>query len=258
MHAPALIAAMTGVSLAVANPAPPQPIITAGPIVPHYPAGPRGVLATRQIVATESRTGDISQRIACQRSYLSLADSAPTPPARVVSWLLTAAPFPAITDTDQLTDDSLTTLCDAIKTITPPASLTDAYLSYTESVSDWASSVAPAASSVASLCGGLESAMIMLDIATDSESCTSAVQDLLEVVRAEISSTSTAAGTETETGTETSGGGGESSTSAGSGAAVTITSSSSTAGAAVGPRETGCVAAAAVVVVGIAAAVAAL
>ncbi|KAK3302976.1 uncharacterized protein B0T15DRAFT_495544 [Chaetomium strumarium] len=261
MHTPTLAVALTGISLALANPAAdaaPQPIITPG------------ALAARQFVATASHTGALSQSIACQRSLLSLVDTVPTPPARVVSWLATAVTVPALDDPSALTDDSLTTLCDATRTITPPASLTAAYSSYTHSMSEWASSNARAANSVASSCGGLESALIKIQIATDSESCTSAVQDLLEVARAQLlssSSPSSSVGTVTQTGsvsseetstaaatgTETSGGSGESSTDG-----AEATSSSSTAGAAVGPKETGLVAAVAAAAVGIAGVVAAL
>jgi hypothetical protein len=265
MHTPTLVAALTGISLALANPAPaaaPQPIITPGAVLARAGGG-GGAIDARQFVGSASDSGGISKSLSCS-SLLSLVEGVPTAPAPVVEWMATAITVPALDDPRALTDDSLTSLCDATKTITPPASLTAAYSRYTQSVSAWASSAAPAAESVASSCGGLVSGLIMVQIATDSKECTSAVQELLQVARGELSSSTsgTADGTTVETVTQTvSSSGSTQETSETSTASTTgtessgATSSTSTAGAAVGPRETGFLAA---VAVGIAGAVAAL
>ncbi|KAK4124091.1 hypothetical protein N657DRAFT_644284 [Parathielavia appendiculata] len=284
MHTTALAVA----TLALANPfpAPAQPLITPGAGLLAVPAP--GLAPRQQFSLTGSRAKSVS----CMSEYLSLAQDAPTPTdGDLFTLLRSIGESFAVTATAGI-DDSLTTLCAASASITPPASLSSAYDSYTSEVHSWASSVADEARSIASECGGEVSAMMQFLIVTNAESCTRAVQVLVDVyedmlssgtrtgtaakstTRTRVSTSATASGDEavststsgtagddeeTETGArsatappQSTGGGGGENTNA-----VTTTTSSSIGGAAA-PRETGFVAAAAAVVLGVAGVVAAL
>ncbi|KAK4098497.1 hypothetical protein N658DRAFT_499349 [Parathielavia hyrcaniae] len=268
MHTTALIAALAGATLTLANPAPAlaQPMIT--PAAAAAGMGP--ILAPRQQFAP---TGDLGKLSSCVSDYRSLTQDVPTPTPRALSSVLVdIAESIVITATSSRgIDDSLTSLCAASESITPPASLSSAYESYTSAYNSWASSVEDEARSVASECGGQVSVLVEFALITDAQSCTSAVQDLVdwyeEMVSSatasgeetESSSTSAATETATETDTET-----EtmtttvaSQTTGENTDAATTTTSTSTGGAAAA-RETGLVGAAAAVVLGVAGLVAAL
>lgn len=282
MHTPTLLTALTGATLALANPAaaPAEPQITPGPGALALPAPG---LAPRQFSITGGG-GSRSKAASCTAELYSLALDAPTPTGRVVSWLTSVASSFAITATEQV-DDSLTTLCAASASLTPPASLSSAYESYTSKFNSWASEVADEAHSIASDCGGRVSAMVEMIIVTDEESCTKAVLGMVDVLQGEQetttattttrtrtgSATRTRTSSEDETGTglsfATSSAEATSSTtdaaqstggSAGQSTSGAASSTSSSTGGAAAPRETGFVAAAAAVVVGVAGVVAAL
>ncbi|KAK4118658.1 hypothetical protein N657DRAFT_675401 [Parathielavia appendiculata] len=259
MYIEALITTLAGATFALANltPAPAQPLITPAAVLPVPAPG----LAPRQQFSIDrpSPTGDLfsMMRSIGEALYLS-------PTGRV--------------------DDSLTTLCVASASITPPASLSSAYERYTSEYYSWASEVADVAHSIASECGETVSALVEFLIVTDAESCTKAVQRLVDVyedmvssattrMKASTSATASSDGAEassisgtvdeseqTETGLARTTIAASQSTGAGEGRgtnAAATTTSSSTGGAAV-PRETRLVATAAAVALGVAGVVAAL
>jgi hypothetical protein len=285
MHTTTLLTALTGATLALANPAaaPAEPQITPGPGALALPAPG---LAPRQFSITGGGSSR-SKAASCSAELYSLALDAPTPTGRIVTWLTSVASSYAITASEQI-DDSLTTICAASASLTPPASLSSAYQSYTSKFNSWASEVADEAHSIASDCGGKVSAMVELMIVTDEESCTKAVLGIVDVLEGAEGTTTEATKTRTRTGSATrtrtssgseAGTGLSSVTSSGDATETTssatdaaqstggsegqstggaASSTRSSTGGAAAPRETGFAAAAAAVVVGVAGVVAAL
>jgi hypothetical protein len=267
MHTTTTLLALTGATLALANPAP-APLVTPAPAL--YPGAAR--LAARQFgdpVFSGLNTADLSKSIECGREYASLASEVPAETnTDLASWLLTEAAQNVVTAAETF-DNSLTTLCDpsVTGTLTPPASLSSAWSTYQSKVTSWVSSAAPAAHSIASSCGGEISAAAELLVMSDSESCTKAVLGMVAAFNGEEGVTTSGTATTSQTTgagpseTGNTGGGGDSQNGDGDSgetgpadAGATETTSTSTGGV---PRETGmmgAVAAAAIAVAGVVAA----
>ncbi|KAH6615829.1 hypothetical protein B0J18DRAFT_438318 [Chaetomium sp. MPI-SDFR-AT-0129] len=281
MHTTALLTALAGVSLTLANPAPHPAAITPAPIL--HPAAPRFVQPRNPGWLddgdddNDNDTSDdnnsyipatVSKVIECATKYASLADTAPRETnIDLARWYLSDAITFNPTSHQHL-DDSLTSLCDPSRTATrvPPASLSSAWSTHQSKASAWISSIAPAAHSLASSCGGEYSAAAEALVVSDGESCTKAVLGYVAVFNGDddVSTTGgstgvtrSGSGTATETGggaSETGGAGGAGTGSAG-GNGASETTRTSTGGV---PRETGFVGAAAAAVVAVVGVVAAL
>ncbi|KAK4141310.1 uncharacterized protein C8A04DRAFT_39155 [Dichotomopilus funicola] len=290
MHTTALLTALAGVTLSLANPAPHPAAITPAPIL--HPAAPRFIHPRNPSWLDDNDNdnddddGDndndnsddnnsyipatVSKVIECATKYASLADTAPRETnIDLARWYLSDAITLNPTSHQHL-DDSLTTLCDPSRTATrvPPASLSSAWSTHQSKASAWISSIAPAAHSLASSCGGEYSAAAEALVVSDGESCTKAVLGYVAVFNGDdddgVSTTGgstgvtrSGSGTATETGGGASetGGSGSAGTGSDGGNGASETTRTSTGGV---PRETGFVGAAAAAVVAVVGVVAAL
>ncbi|KAK4040090.1 hypothetical protein C8A01DRAFT_35870 [Parachaetomium inaequale] len=273
MHTTTTLLALTGATLALANPAP-APLVTPAPVL--HPAAAR--LATRQFdgdpVFSDLNPAELSKSLECARQYASLAHEAPRESNHALaSWLVTVVAQNAVTAAETIAD-SLTTLCDpsVTATLTPPASLSSAWSTYQSKSTSWISSAASEAHSIASSCGGEISAVAELLVISDSESCTKAVLGIVAALNGDegvttsgtvttgSASQTTGAAGESETGSaggdgDSQDGDGDSGETSAAGAGATETTSTSTGGV---PRETGMMGVAAAAAIAVAGVVAAL
>lgn len=239
---PALLAALP---LVAANPAPFRPMITPAPLPPHV----RSAVSRHAVNARQDDQQSLNE---CEESLFSLDEEMPTETGEVAEWLSTARPLNIVEEAD------MTQYCSYLETpLTPPASLSSAYSELLEQQASWRSSVAPLASSLASVCEGTVSVWYELIVATDEETCTELVSELVELA-AEATTTSDEGGapnTSTPTATTT---GAPPPPTDGASDDNNPPETTTSEGAAAGPRETGFVAVAAVAAVAVAGAVAGL
>lgn len=268
MHTTAsFLTALAGATIVLASPAPapPRPLVTPRPVG----AFPGQRLAARQDFPD---TGDDASWLSCFDDYQTIMESAPTPAADIIDWLITAAP-PAVTiDADNLAHmTTMTSMCDE-PSLTPPASLSSAWSSYEAAVSSWGNGQSSAVSSLQSACPGEISAVAAIGFATDAAQCTTAVMDYVSFVLssagitpAEPTATKTTSSVDAPEPTGAAGGGdkdetGEDKEGEGEGDGAgddenAPSTTQSTAGVAAA-RETGLVAAVAAVALGVAGVVA--
>lgn len=271
MRSSTLLPAFAGLSLTLANLAPNDAIIA--PIA----------RAATSTAAWKPPPGSVVVSHvdpACVEKYKSLIHAYPTAPSAVAEWGSSAYETITTLAAPTAVPAQLTTLChlrwDPASTLTPPPALASASSSWRVEQESWRDSIAPEARSIATSCGGDFSVMLETILATDLGSCTRGVDKVVAngmIVGLTVTTTArtaTAAATAATGATSSAVRSLESAASSGAGAAgesggsgsgsgsPTAASSSSSTGGAIGPRETGYVAAVAVAAVAAAGVMAAL
>ncbi|KAL2132733.1 hypothetical protein VTI74DRAFT_3443 [Chaetomium olivicolor] len=184
MHTTTLLAALmslTGLTVALTNPAPvPFPEITPAPPPNLFAARPGANLARRDGIPGLTVSITDPKILSCSRAIQSLEDSMPTMTGPVRTWINNAMP---VVDIRTLNDRVVTSVCDVQATLTPPASLASAFSEYDRASSSWVSAKVSEIRSLQGQCGSAYSAALGLVVVTDGESCTSAMQGVVDVYK---------------------------------------------------------------------------